>query len=100
MVQSHKVSDGLDSILPDAASEELRKWWNRIIEDAKVKCNDPQGKLINSELLLGQEHEIKADDAEKARDCVRKAIEQHLKSMPNITGEVFMQIIKNFASKK
>jgi hypothetical protein len=100
LVQSHKVSDGLDSILPDAASEELRKWWNRIIEDAKVKCNDPQGKLINSELLLGQEHEIKADDAEKARDCVRKAIEQHHKSMPNISGEVFMQIIKNFASKK
>lgn len=100
MKQSRKVSDGLDSILPDAASEELRKWWNRIIEEAKEKCNDPQGKLITSELLLGQEHEIKTDDAEKARDCVRKAIEQHLKSMPKVTGEVFMQIIKNFASRK
>lgn len=100
MEQGHKESDDLDSILPDDASEELRKWWNSIIEDAKEKCNDPQGKLIKSELLLGHEDEIKADGAEKARDCVRKAIEQHLKSMPNITGEVFMQIIKNLASKK
>jgi hypothetical protein len=98
--ESHKQSDDLDSLLPDAASKELRKWWNRIIEDAKEKCNDPQGKLINSELLLGQEDEIKADDAEKARDCVRRAIKKHLKSMPNITGEEFMQIIKNLASKK
>lgn len=100
MEESHNESKNLDSILPDAASEELRKWWNRIIVDAKEKCNDPQGNLINTELLLGQEDEIKADDAEKARDCVRRAIEQHLKSMPNVTGEVFMQIIKNLASKK
>jgi hypothetical protein len=90
---------GVDGIPLDSAPEELEKWWDRILVTAKEICNDPQGKLINSDVLLEQNNEIKPEDIEKGRACMRRAIEQHLKSMPKITQEVFMEIIKNFGSK-
>jgi hypothetical protein len=98
--ESHEPSRKLDGILPDTASEELKKWWNKMLMNAKEICEDPQGKLINSDVLLAKSAQNKSEDVEKGRDCVRKAIQQNLKSMPNITGEVFMQIIETFVDKR
>jgi hypothetical protein len=100
MIESHEAIKGLDGILPDTASEELRKWWDKVLMTAKEFCNDPEGRLISFDLLLALESEMKAEDIEKGRDCMKRALELHLKSMPNISGELFMQIIKNLESKK
>jgi hypothetical protein len=92
---------GLNGIANDIAPVELQKWWDRILTTAKQICNDPEGKLINSEVILAQkkDDEVKAQETEKGRDCMRKAIEQHLNSMPNITQEIFIQILENFRNK-
>lgn len=87
--------EGLDAILPNDTPEEFRRWWRRVQRTAKEFCNDPPGRLININVLLAHEGETKAEDIEKSRDCIKKAIEHHLKSMPNIEGKLFMQIIKN-----
>ena len=100
MKENHEPSRELNGVLPDTASEELKKWWDKILVTAKEICNDPQSKLICSEVLLAQEGENKTEDVEKGRDCMRRAIEQNLKSMPNITGEVFMQMIEAFVNKR
>jgi hypothetical protein len=89
----------VDGIPHDTAPEELQKWWDRILITAKEICNDPQGKLINSAVLLPQRNEVKHEDTNKGRDCIRKAIEQHLRSMPNLTQDAFMEILKTFGSK-
>jgi hypothetical protein len=86
--------EGLDAILPNDTSEEFRRWWRRVQRTAKELCNDPPGRLININVLLAHEGET-VEDIEKGRDCIKRAIEHHLKSMPNIEGKLFMQIIKN-----
>ena len=90
---------GINGMPYNSAAEELQKWWDRILVTAREICNDPQGKLINSDTLIPQNSEVKAEDIEKSRDCMRRAIEQHLKSMPNVTQKAFTEIIKNFGSK-
>jgi hypothetical protein len=86
--------EGLDAILPNDTPEEFRRWWRRVQLTAKELCNDPLGRLININVLLAHERET-VEDIEKGRDCIKRAIEHHLKSMPNIEGKLFMQIIKN-----
>jgi hypothetical protein len=99
MENSHEVSRGFDVILPDAAPEELRKWWDRVLLTARDLCNDPHGMLISSDVLIARKSEFRVKDVEKGKDCMRRAIEYHLKSMPNITGAVFMQLIRNLGSQ-
>ena len=99
MERSSEEFRGLDGIPHNTAPEELQKWWNKILVTAKEICNDPQGKLINLDVLLPQKNEVKIKDTEKGRDCMRKAIEQHLKSMPNDIQQVFMEMIKSLGSK-
>lgn len=91
---------GLESVLPQAATAELRKWWDHVLLTAKKLCNDPEGRIINFNLLLPHEEQMRSKDTKKGRDCMRRAIELHLNSMPNVRGEIFMQIIKNLESKK
>jgi hypothetical protein len=98
--ESQGQSRDLNRILPDTASVELQKWWEKILATAKEICNDPHGKLICSDVLLAYPDENKVEDAEKGRDCMRRAIEQNLQSMPKITGDVFMQIIEAFKNKR
>jgi hypothetical protein len=92
---------GLNGIANDIAPIELQKWWDRILTTAKQICNDPEGKLINSDVILAQkkDDEVNAQETEKSRDCIRRAIEQQLNSMPNITQERFIQILENFRNK-
>jgi hypothetical protein len=100
MEDSRKSSRDLDDILPDDAPEELCKWWDRVLMTAKEFCKDPQGTLINYDVLVARKSDNKWEDVEKAKECMRRAIEHHLKSMPIITGGVFMQIIRNLSSQK
>jgi hypothetical protein len=93
--KSHDSFEGLDAMLPNDTPKEFRRWWGRVQRTAKELCNDPSGRLININILLAHEGETKSEDVEKGRDCVKRAIEHHLKSMPNIEGQLYMQIIKN-----
>ena len=87
--------EGLDAILPHDTPKEFRRWWRRVQRTAKELCNDPSGRLININVLLAHEGGTRAEEVEKGRDCIKRAIEHHLKSMPNTEGRLFMQIIKN-----
>jgi hypothetical protein len=100
MEKSRDLAKGLDSILHDNAPEELWKWWDRVLLTAREFCDDPQGRFVNIDVLLLQKRTLRGKDVRKAQDCIRRAIEHHLKSMPNITGETYMQMIKNLGNKR
>jgi hypothetical protein len=57
---------GLESVLPQAATDELRKWWDNVLLAAKKLCNDPGGRIINFNLLLQHEEQMRSKDSKNA----------------------------------
>ena len=80
-------------------SRALEAWTNAIQETAKEICNDVNGSRIK--LKATNYENLHAEFADKiSLDCIIKAIESYLNSMPSPTKEIYKKLILDLKKKK
>lgn len=97
-----KIAEDIMSMISDEISD-LNSWIERIGRTAKERCNDPDCKRIKlrtSENGQDLGFDFTDENDVGAMDCVIRAIERHLDSIPSDIRPTFQKILDDYKSKK
>ncbi|MPZ06842.1 MAG: hypothetical protein GEU26_10600 [Nitrososphaeraceae archaeon] len=98
-----KIAQDLMKMVSDDPTSDLKGWIERIGKTAKEICNDPDCKRIKLKTSEnGQDIGFDFTDENDvgAMDCVIRAIERHIDSIPIDIKPTFQKIVDDYKSKK